>query len=308
MADEQTPELTAQQLWDQELAGEVTPVTAPVPSETPVVANPAPASAAPVVATPAAPVTPVAAVPATDPYAGLPDIVRNELQAAKLQGERLRRVEGQIGGLMSENKRLQAVVIAGKTVVPTTVAPSATQVAAAKVSTEKWVQLKSEFPEWADAIEERLGGLTPAQPNLDELRTKVRDELKVELQSGSDARLDAYKSQMESRMVGILHPGWQALVKEKDFVDWMGKQPDTVRTLASSSDAEDAIAMLNMYKATKAPAVDTAAIQNNRKTRLAEAASIARGNTAATPVMSTDNMSDKEYWDYLAKHPEIVRG
>jgi hypothetical protein len=175
------------------------------------------------------------------------------------------------------------------------------------VSTEKWVQVKSEFPEWADAIEERLGGMTPAQPNLDELRTKVRDELKVELAGTGNDALNAYKSQMEGRMVGMVHPGWQSLVKEKEFVDWMGKQPDTVRTLAASPEAEDAIAMLNMYKATKAPVVDTTAIQNSRKQRLAEAASVARGNTAGAPVKSTDDMSDKEYWDYLAKHPEQVR-
>jgi hypothetical protein len=303
MTTEQPAELTAQQMWDQELNGEATP---PVVSETPVVAEPAPASAAPAETTPAAPVTPVPAVPAADPYAGLPDVVRNELQAAKLQGDRLRRVEGQIGGLMSENKRLQQEITTARTVAPTAVAPTATQVAAATVSTEKWKQLKGEFPEWADAIEERLGGLTPAQPNIDQLRATIKDELKADIQA-NETRLNEYKTQTEQRLVGIVHPGWLSTVKEKEFVDWMGKQPDTVRALAASPEAEDAIAMLNMYKATKAPVVDTAAIQNSRKQRLAEAASVARGNTAVTPVKSTDDMTDKEYWDYLAKHPEAVR-
>lgn len=44
------------------------------------------------------------------------------------------------------------------------------------------------------------------------------------------------------------HPGWQETVAAEEFVSWMKKQPESVRRLADSNRAEDAILMLDLYK------------------------------------------------------------
>lgn len=284
-----TPELTEQQLWDQEaqLADSPAAVTA-----TPAEPKPAETVVAP---TPAAPAAPV------DPYEGLHPAVRAKLEAQDQLADRLRKTEGHIGGLVSENKRIKDELAAAKAAAEAVrTAPSQAQVAQAKASTEKWDQLKTDFPEWADALEERLGAT--AQPDLDGLRNQIRDELTPQLTQQISSQLKAeIAAETEGRLVNIAHRGWKDTVKSAEFISWYDAQPADMKALGASPTAEDAIALLDSYKAATAGKPSAAQIKQQRQQRMQEAATVARGNQGGAPVKSTDDMSPEEYWNHLAR-------
>lgn len=289
-------EPTAQQLWDAELAASGTPQPA--------------AQVDPVEVVKVDPVTP-AATPATpavvdDPFAGLHPAVRTRLEAMDGLSNRLRNAEGHIGGLSSANKRLESELAAAQAAVKVVQsAPTAQQVAKANVTSEKWDQLKTEFPEWAEAVEERLG-VQGTQPDLEALRNQIREELTPQLTSSISAALKAdIEAKTETRLVNVAHRGWTNTVKTPEFSAWMQAQPADVQALGASPVAEDAITLLDQYaahrqQAVTTPPVDPAVILAARAKRLQEAASVARGNANLAPTKSTDDMSPEEYWNYLA--------
>lgn len=288
--------LTDQQIWDEEAKA-----TTPEEPVTP--------EAAPVVEAPANQTAPEAAAPVAtdDPYAGLHPSIKAKLEASDALVQRLRNVEGHIGGLTSENKRITAELAAAKAAAEAVrSAPTQAQVAQAKVSTEKWDQLKADFPEWSEAIEERLGN--SAQPDLEGLRNSIREELTPQLTQQISAQLKAeIAAETEGRLVNVAHRGWKDLVKTDEFTSWYSAQPDHVKALGASPTAEDAIALLDHYKAHTAAAPDVAQIRDTRRQRLQEAASVARGTGSQAPVKSTDDMTDAEYWAYLARQDAAKR-
>lgn len=301
-------EPTAQQLWDQELAAAVdnTPAAATPEPDAQTAAAPSPAASP--AATPAP--TPAPAVPADDPFAGLHPAVRARLESIDALTSRLRNAEGHIGGLTSENKRIaNELAVAKAAAVSATVAPTATQMAAAKINSEKWDQLKTEFPEWAEALEERLSGLNTTQPDIEALRTQIREDLKQEMSTDVNTRIADITAKTEDRLVNVAHRGWKDLVKTKDFTDWYAKQPTEVQQLGASPVAEDAIALLDRFQAQRpvTQVVDPVAIKQQRQQRLQEAAQLVRGNGNSEPVKSTDDMSAKELWDYEANLAEQTR-
>lgn len=281
------PEPTAQDLWDAELsAADASTPAAEVVAPTPVQTPAAPAA----VATPAA----------VDPYAGLHPSIRTRLESVDALAERLRKAEGHIGGLSSENKRLKEEFVATAKAVSATGARAPTQ---AQVSTVKWDQLKTEFPEWAEALEERLGGVNTAQPDIDGLRNQIREELTSQLTTSISATLKSeIAAETEGRLVNAAHRNWRDTVKTKDFSDWYEKQGSDVQALGASPKAEDAMALLDKYQAQKAgtPAADPAAIKAARAARLQDAATVARGGSTTVPVKSTEDMTPQEYWNHLA--------
>lgn len=282
-------EVTEQEMWAEE-AKAIEPAEVATVAATDVV----PA------ATPETKVEP-AANANDDPYAGLHPAIKAKLESQDLLAERLRKAEGHIGGLSSENKRINTELAAAKAAAAAvTQAPSQTQVAKAQLSTEKWDQLKTDFPEWADALEERLGNT--AQPDLDGLRNQIRDELTPQLTTDISTRLKAeIAAETEGRLVNIAHRGWKDTVKTPDFQTWYGQQPQHVQALGASPTAEDAITLLDHYRAQTANKPNAATIKASRQQRMQEAATLAKGNSSMTPVKSTDDMSPEEYWAHLAR-------
>jgi hypothetical protein len=236
-----------------------------------------------------------------DPYAGLHPTIKAKLESQDLLAERLRKAEGHIGGLSSENKRINTELAAAKAAAAAVKqAPSQTQVAKAQVSTEKWDQLKSDFPEWADALEERLG--STAQPDFDGLRNQIREELTPQLTNEISAKLKSeIAAETEGRLVNIAHRGWRDTVKTPDFSNWYATQPEHVKALGASPTAEDAITLLDHYRAQTAGKPDAATIKASRQQRMKEAATVARGSGSMAPVKSTDDMTPEEYWAHLAR-------
>ena len=226
------------------------------------------------------------------------DEIRARLGVLDRLEQRVRNTEGHIGGLTSElgtfRKELKAAATAAAATAPGA-APNQTQIAAAAKNLAKWESLKSDFPEWADAIDERLGANVQPKVNVDEIRQQVAAELTPRLKAEIEAS-------MEPRLVDVAHRGWRMLVNTPDFVQWINAQPENVRQLAASPKADDAIDLLDRYKETRKVLPKTSEeIAAERQARLRQAANTPRGQGANTPRRSADDMTDEEYWAYLAK-------
>lgn len=131
--------------------------------------------------------------------------------------QRLRNLEGKVGGWTD---KLDKALAGAKAEAGTAAAPSEAQIAAAKQSTEKFDALKEEFPEWAEALEERLGvfeaalkGSGQEQPDVDQVRSEVLSEVDVRVsQAVSEAR--------ELGRLDARHPDWEQTINSEEFVAW----------------------------------------------------------------------------------------
>jgi hypothetical protein len=291
----ETNEPTEKELWDQEIAASDTDAAKPGTAE----------PAAVVVENKPEPTPPVNA-PAADPYEGLHPAIRKQLEDQALMLERLRKTEGHIGGLTSELKRTRDELAAAKAAATQVrEAPTAAVVAAAQKNTEKWDQLKTDFPEWAEALEERLGNT--AQPDIEGLRSRIHEDLTAQLAPKIRQELkDEIAAETEGRLVGIAHRGWRNTVNTPEFATWLKGQGTDVQTLADSSVAEDAIELLDRFQSHTGAQPNAQRIAESRKARLAEAATVARGAGTTDPVKSAADMTEKELWDFYAKNPEAL--
>lgn len=219
-----------------------------------------------------------AAAPAEDPWKDVPKVVRDQLEA--LPG-RLRNIEGHIGGLKSTLDTAlataKAATSAGKE------APTATQIATAAVSTEKWKKLQEDFPDWTAALDEKFESLRQQQQpgaKVDvagltkEVTDKVVSGVKPDLQAG-------FQQARQYAQVDIKHEGWEDTVKTPEFGTWLKSQPADVQALSTSEKAKDAIKLLDTYTAhqTKVAADETA--RQKREKRLA--AAVTPTGTTGTP-------------------------
>lgn len=184
-----------------------------------------------------------------DPWEGVPQVVRERLEAVagKLSSvdkisDRIRNIEGHIGGLASQVK---SFVTASKVVAKSGVeTPTEAQIEKAAESSEKWKAIKEDYPDWAEALEERLAQEKPAAPvGLDEIQKKVdesvgsiNNSLRTELRRANET------------IVEIKHPDWRKDVNTGEFKAWFNKQPAEMQALAGSENAVDAIRLLDVYK------------------------------------------------------------
>jgi len=220
-----------------------------------------------------------------------------KLDAIDRLEQRVRNTEGHIGGLTSTlntfREELKAAATAAAAAAPGA-APSQQQIAAASGNLAKWESLKSDFPEWAEAIDERLGAAQAQKVDVDALRQQVASELAPKIRAELEASF-------EPRLVDIAHRGWRQLVNTPEFVEWIKAQPADVQRLAASPKADDAIDLLDRYKETRKVIPKTAEeIAAERQARLRQAANAPRGQGAGIPRKGIDDMTDEEYWQYLA--------
>jgi hypothetical protein len=305
---------TAEQIWAEEAVQPTPPnqnVEAPSPAPAPA---PAPAPSPAAAPAPAPSPAPSPAPAGDDPYAGLHPTIAQRLRGLDGLEQRLRKSEGTLGNLNStlrtvqdENAKLKtALEQRATTAASGGAAPTAAAVAAAGKNSEKWDALKAEFPEWAEAVEERLGqaGQQQAPVDLDALRKQIGDELTASLTERLTPQIrEQLQGETEERLVNVAHRGWKDTVKTPAFTEWMKAQTPEVQALGGSPVAEDAIALLDGFKswqATQPAPVDPARVAAERKQRLQDAATVARGGSSQTPIRSTDDMSADELWAFEA--------
>lgn len=241
---------------------------------------------------------------AVDPFDSLPEAVKAklaEIDAIKESNAQLlhhvKTAEGRVAAMQREFEQARK---AQQSVAPTD-APSQQAIATAAANPEKWEQLKQDFPEWAGAMEEyvssKLSSVSvPQGLQADQVVDYVRQQIDA-------SKVEMGRMLQEARIEGK-YENWRELVNTSDFATWFSAQKPDVRALADSSQATDAIKMLDLFHAAKErPA---GAIKQERGARLAAAAAPTKGSVAPPP-KSVDDMTPEEIWNLEAKKREQTR-
>lgn len=263
--EDQLTEEQAKQLWQQLDNEAAAPTTASAEDSPPPDMTAAPAAAEEQVA--------------EDPYAGL-----SEAQKAKMIGmetmvgqltNRLRNVEGHIGGLKSQLTAQQHA--AHEVRQEGGDAPTASQIRDAQGDPQAMRKLREDYPEFAEAIQSVIGQ-TAAQ---------LRQEFQPQ-QTGLTMK------DLNEAMVEFTHPGWKSAVQTPQFVGWLQQQPAEIQKLAESDLAADAVKLLDTWKKPNA-------VKQERNQRLETQSSLPTGRSGQSRGKAIDEMTDAEYWAYLDK-------
>lgn len=181
---------------------------------------------------------------APDKWAGVPETVKAEfdsitkkLETVDKQSDRLRNIEGQIGGI---SLQLKTALATAKTVeTKGGDAPTQAQVQDAAKSGERWKRLKEDFPDWADAVDERLAALPKSEVDVTSLKKDVTTDI-------NKAVADA-KAEWQRELIEDKHEGWVATVNTDEFKAWLPKQTPEIQALAKSDKTKDAVRLLDSY-------------------------------------------------------------
>lgn len=237
----------------------------------------------------------------SDPFAGLSPAVQERLKRLdSIEGQlavlpqltqALKTAEGRVAAMQRE---MDAARTAAKAAPQQ--APTQAQISAAQASTDKWNALKRDFPDWADATEELITARLAGVPKNDGVTSQQVEQ--VVRDSVSAAQAATSRLIEEAKLEGK-HPEWRVLINTPQFQEWYGKQPPDVRSLGASEAGRDAIKLLDTYH--EAVAMPADKVAEERKAKLAAAASTRPSATPASTAKTVDQMTQKELWDYEAK-------
>ena len=197
--------------------------------------------------------------------------------------QRLRNAEGHIGGLGSQLK--QQLQTAQQVSSKGGDAPTATEIRDAQRNPEAMARLKSDYPEFAEAMESALN------ERLSSLEQRIAQQQQPAQAGVTPQEISRLRSEMA---VEVRHPGWQDRVQTPEFRGWLQRQPREVQMLAASESPQDAVRLLDLH-------IDaTSSASNQRTQRLNSAAAIPSGRSGANVRQkAVEDMAPDEYWRYL---------
>ncbi|MCA9340175.1 MAG: hypothetical protein KDA17_04650 [Candidatus Saccharibacteria bacterium] len=203
---------------------------------------------------------------APNPYGGLDQSVVEKIrmdavkEAEKQFSGRIRNLEGHIGGLKQKLDGMAEQMKVAKSVTEDAGgdAPTQRQINDAIKDGEKMAALRTDFPEFAEALDEmaaNFGGNNSFQSELQETRQAA-------------AQATAQLAEMrEIRILDKAHSDWEEVVNTDSYQNWLANQPENIQDVANNSPhARDAIAVLSMYKeaTTSHPDLTASSRQNNQ--------------------------------------------
>jgi hypothetical protein len=192
-----------------------------------------------------------------DPWEGVAPTVREKIEGlesritgfAKLP-DRFRVLEGHIGNLNVVTRNLKAAMdtASEQSSAKGQEAPSNTEVQRAMKDPARWSQLEQDYPDWVAAV----------KPELDDLRAAIAAAPKsvpfdpAPLEKKFDERLNQNSSLTVAQArvfarIDAKHDDWEETVKSEDFKAWRAAQAPEINALGASSNAKDAIRMLDLY-------------------------------------------------------------
>jgi hypothetical protein len=229
-----------------------------------------------------------------DPYAGLPEVVKEKLGLVdKLQND----LKASNGRLASIQRDLD---VAKQARLKTDDAPTEKAIEAAAKKSEKWEKLKEDFPEWAEAMDERLGSLAlPRAIDPNQIQGLFGEQL-VKAQQEFDQKIRA----IQIERIEEKHEGWLETINTPDFAAWMNTQPAEIKALADSDKSRDAIKMLDLFEESRKRAfsANQTAIEQERQSRLDMAAT--RKGPSAPPPKGDEELTEDEIWNQEARRLE----
>lgn len=206
--------------------------------------------------------------------------------------QRLRSVEGHIGGL--NNKLKQAVQPVAQPAGND--APSAQQLSQARTDPEAMAKLKTDYPEFATAMDAAL------TERMADMERRIAEARPSEQANPGVSQEDLVRLQ-NNWVIESKHEGWETTVRKPEFGGWLQRQAREVQMLATSADPRDAIRLLDLHTEANKPA------PQQTDQRLTQAAAIPAGRSASNiRAKPTDQMTDKEYWAYLDQTERSKKG
>lgn len=231
--------------------------------------------------------------PAPDEWAGVPDKVREALTSLTTQLQQVEHLTRSTQGRVSS---MQSAMAAGRKATQDAGGsqPSEAQVEAAMETPEDWKKFEKEYPEFAGPI----SALMKVRHNRSGVSEKDLSALREEVtgQIGLTAREIQEKAE-ERALVRLKHPNWRKDVKTSEYQEWIKNQPQEVQDLRSSSQAEDAIKLLDsFYAARKAKAQPQAAAAQTNPQRKQQQERRLRANVEpqGTPVAVDTGLTDEQ--------------
>lgn len=199
--------------------------------------------------------------------------------------ERMRRMEGTVGGLAGQLKDAVATVKAAATKSGAD-APTDKQIAAAMSDPEGWKKLEEDFPDWA----------APVKAEFAAVRAELNAELKkaggqVDVKAIKESVKGEVRAELAFEAVEDVHEGWQGTVQTPQFKAWLPTQSEDVQKLALSQRPRDAIKLLDTYAEhakTAASADPTKDAAQKKQKRLSGAVTPQGGPAPAETGLSDD--------------------
>ncbi len=228
-------------------------------------------------------IKPDVAVTEVDPWEGVNPAVKDMLQGISERmgdvdklGQRFKSFEGRLGAV-------QNALAAGKAAAATTGtdAPTQQQITTAAQNTVKWKQLSEDFPEWAEAVDERLAAQAAEFAKHPASSVDVEGMKQEFSQSLAEVRQASTQEARQLAQVDIKHPGWEDTVKTPDYAAWIKTQAPDIQALGDSDRAADAIKLLDIY-AENRKAIEK---QAKNQTRLATVVAPRLANTTGSTVL-----------------------
>lgn len=160
--------------------------------------------------------------------------------------DRIKQAERRVGGISNEvHAAKEAAAIQAKVPTPEAVAEAAK-------NEEAWEDLQKDFPSWADAINAKIKTQTSNFVSVSDFES-LRDSI------SKNPTVDT--SQLETRLVGLIHPDWKQITQDPKYASWLNVQSDDVKFKAyKGTTAEEAIDVFNQFKAHKTEALNPNAL------------------------------------------------
>lgn len=207
---------------------------------------------------------------ADDEWAGVPKIVRDRLESLGEIPNRLRGIEGHIGGLKS---KLEGAVATAKAAADKTGTdkPTDAQIAEALANEESFAEFERDFPDFAKPIKAQLTAIRAevakiATPTVDTdgVRKQVLEEVGTQISGAVDMA-------EERAFTRLKHPDWKQVVAAPEFKAWLQAQPEDTKKLAASPLADDAITLIDGFKTHRKTVVDADAARKRKEKRVEDA-------------------------------------
>lgn len=189
---------------------------------------------------------------------------------------------GRIGSIQSELVRLKEVPAAKA-------APTEAEVKAAAKSSEKWDKLKSEYPDFTEAVEEFVS--TRAKPGVDPA-TLLEQSQSFAMTKTRESHIATQKS-----IADLAEPDWYDVGTSDAFAAWVAKQPEQRRKEISDGSANwNAVTIVNAVRDYKKTQTQQRVTKNASQDRLA-AAVVPTGSQ--TNPAKRGPQTAKQIWDDL---------
>lgn len=171
------------------------------------------------------------------------------------------------------------------------------QAAAEAMGLEDWEALKEDWPDMARALEARLEADRQERARLEREVAELRSTVQPIQQQAQEEHLRAQEDALTAR-----HPDWREVVAAPAFAEWLNQQPESLQSLASSEDAAEAAALLDMYRVQAGPPAQAGSREgtpDKRQQRLAAAQTV--GRRGAPRQGAVDDDFDAAFDHYAAK-------